>query len=102
MPAVGEDARARDLTNGRKKLAEFRARKAKRAASLAHAPLDENDATGTGTNGANASITYGARLEAKLAELGAVEDPVEKNVAMRAPTGADASPESARAPASHR
>ena len=62
MPAVGEDARARDLTNGRKKLAEFRARKAKRAASLAHAPLDENDATGTGTNGANASITYGARL----------------------------------------
>ena len=97
MPAVGEDARARDLTNGRKKLAEFRARKAKRAASLAHAPLDENDATGTGTNGADASITYGARLEAKLAELGAVEEPVETNVALRAPTGADASPESARA-----
>ena len=94
---MAPDARARDLDNGRKKLEEFRARKAARAASLkrdaapnARVPLDDVP------NG-EPNDTYSARLEAKLAELGSVAGSVREDAPLDGVAEAVTSPESARA-----
>ena len=94
---MAPDARARDLDNGRKKLEEFRARKAARAASSrrdaapsARVPLDDVP------NG-EPNDTYSARLEAKLAELGGVAGSAREDATLDRVAAAATSPESARA-----
>jgi len=67
------DARARDLDNGRKKLEEFRARKAARknaSAAVVKQPATKEDAdVDAAQQGVDEDATYTARLEAKLAAL---------------------------------
>ena len=71
MPAM--DARARDLDNGRKKLEEFRARKAARKHAVKQ-PATKDDGVDADARERQGTVldedaTYTARLEAKLAAL---------------------------------